>query len=288
MIRRTFVCLLTLLAVLAAVPAWAGVHYKAQTVLSGDQQSRTAVEAWVDGEKTKVVFIESDQPMMEENSYLVSTDGGKTLFLVNPKEKTYMEWDLEGMLAAFGSVMDSMQGLMSMEFSDVQVEKLSEESGGQVLGYSTTHRQYRTSYTMSIKVMGLKRQSTTDMVQDIWTTDAFGDPGFGVWLRNEPPKTGIEGLDEVIASEMEKVDGLPLKSVVRSTTVGQKGKRETTTTTETEVTMIEETAIADSTFEIPADYTKQEMEMEMEDAGEEEEDSNPFGRLLKGRGKGGR
>lgn len=286
MIRQTFVRVLAILALLAAVPAWAGVHYKAETVMSGAQKSRTAVEAWVDGEKTKVVFVESDQPMMGPSTYLLSTDGGKTLYLVNPQEKTYMEWDLQGMLAAFGSVMESMQGLMSMEFSDVEVKKLSEESGGELLGYSTVHSRYRTSYTTLIKVMGIKRQSTTETIQEIWSTDAFGDPGFGVWLRSEPPATGIEGLDEMIASEMSRVEGLPLKTVVTSTTVGQKGKRETTTTTETEVTMIEKTSISDSEFEIPAGYTKQEMQME--GAGEEEEDANPFGRFLKGRGKGGR
>lgn len=285
MIRRSFVSVLTLLAVLAAVPAWAGVHYKAETVVSGPHTSRTTVEAWVDGEKTKVVFVESDQPMMGANTYLLTTDGGKTLYLVNPEDKTYMEWDLQGMLAAFGNVMESMQGLMSMEFSDVDVKKLSEEPGGEVLGYPTTHSRYRTAYTTNIKVMGIKRQSTTETIQDVWSTDAFGDSGFGVWLRSEPPATGIEGLDKMIASEMERVEGLPLKTVVASTTVGQKGKRESTTTTKTEVTMIEKTSVSGSLFEIPEGYTKQELQME---GTGEEEDANPFGRFLKGKGRGGR
>lgn len=287
MIRRPFVAvlsLLSLLSILAAVPAWAGVHYKAQTVISGPQESGTTVEGWVDGEKTKVVFLESGQPMMGAGTYLLTTDGGRTLYLVNPEDKTYMEWNLQGMLAAVGGIMESMQGLMSMEFSDVEVKKLSEEAGGELLGYPTTHTRYRTSYATHIKVMGLKRQSTTETVQDVWSTDAFGDPAFGVWLRSEPPKTGIEGLDEMIASEMERIEGVPLKTVTRSTTVGQKGKRESTTTTETEVTMIEKTSVPDSTFEIPAGYTRQETQME----GADEEGGNPFGRFLKGRGNGGR
>jgi hypothetical protein len=262
-----------------AAPALAGVHYKADTVITGSQTSRTSVEAWVDGPKAKILFTESDQPMMGRNDYLLTTDGGKTLYLVDPEERTYMEWNLEGMLAAVGSAMESMKGLVNLEFSDARVEKLAEEPGGEVLGYPTTHYRYRTSYTTNVKIMGMKRSSSTETVQDVWTTDAFDEVGLGVWLRNEPPATGIEGLDELIAGEMDKVTGLPLKSRSVSTTTGQKGKQQGSSTTETEVTLIEEVSVPGETFEIPAGYTRQEM------VPEEEEDGNPFGRFLKGDGR---
>jgi hypothetical protein len=274
-----FLSLSLVLALLAVSPALAGVHYKADTVTSGSQSGRTSVEAWVDGPKAKIVFTESDQPMMGRNDYLVTTDGGKTLYLVDPDEETYMEWNLEGMLATVGSAMESMKGLVNLEFSDANVEKLAEEPGGEILGYPTTHYRYRTSYTTSVKVMGMKRASSTETVQDVWTTGAFDAAALGVWLRNEPPATGIEGLDELIAAEMDKVTGLPLKSVSVSTTTGQKGKRQGSATTETEVTLIEEVSVPAETFEIPAGYTRQEM------MPEEEESSSPFGRFLKGDGR---
>jgi len=271
---------------LAVAPAQAAVHYKADTVTSGPQDSSTSVEAWVDGESAKVLFLDSDQPMLGKNEYLLTTDGGKTLYLVNPKEKTYMQWDIEAMLKTFGSVMESMKGMVNLDFSDPQVEKLADEPGETILGHSTTHSKYRTTYTTSIKVMGMKRSSTTESVQDLWTTNDYDDPAFGIWLRTEPPSTGIEGLDKLIQSSMDQVKGLPLKSVVVSTTTGQKGKRETTTRTETNVTLLEETSVPASTYEIPAGYTEQQMEMDGQ--GEEQDDGNPFSRFLKGKGNGGR
>jgi len=271
---------------LAVAPAQAALHYKADTVTSGGQDSSTSVEAWVDGENAKILFLDSDQPMLSKNEYLLTTDGGKTLYLVNPKDETYMQWDLEAMLQTFGNVMESMKGMVNLEFSDPQVEKLAEGPGETILGHSTTHSKYRTTYTTSIKIMGMKRASTTETVQDLWTTDAFNDAALGVWLRTEPPATGIEGLDKLIQSSMDQVHGLPLKSVVVSTTTGQKGKRETTTRTETNVTLLEQTSVPGSTFEIPSGYTEQQMQMDGQGEKENEDDGNPFSRFLK-KGKGG-
>lgn len=255
----TCLAALALLA-LAAAPAAAGIHYRADTTTQpeGGKAQSTRVEAWVDGPNAKVVFVESDQPMFSKSSYLLTQDGGKTLFLVDPEEKTYTEWDLEGMLSAIGGIMESMKGLVNIEFSDPEVEKLAEEPGGELLGRAVTHSKYRTSYTTSIKVLGMKRQSSTETVQDLWTTKAFEDAGLGVWLRTEPPATGLEDLDRLITAEMDKVEGFPLKTVSVATTTGQKGKQQTVRT-ETVVSELEEVSVPAGTFEIPAGYERTEM-----------------------------
>jgi hypothetical protein len=202
------------------------------------------------------VFSESDQPMLSEGAYLLTQDGGKTVLLVDPEEKTITEWDLQAMLGMVGGIVQGMQGIMNLEFSDVKVEELEQGAGGELLGYPVAHAKYRTTYTTSIKVLGMKRASTTEAVQEVWTTDAFGDPALGIWLRNEPPTTGIEDLDALIAAEMEKVEGFPLKTVSVTTTTGQKGKRESTTRSQTEVTLLEEVAVPQATFELPAGYER--------------------------------
>ncbi|HSL84648.1 MAG TPA: DUF4412 domain-containing protein [Thermoanaerobaculia bacterium] len=260
--RRTVIGFALFAAFLAAAaPAAAGVHYQAETTTAPAQGKPqvTRVEAWVDGPNAKVVFRESDQPTFSAGQYLLTQDGGKTLFLVDPEERTITEFDLEAMLGMVGGVMEGMQGIMNLEFSDVSVEKLGEGSGGELLGYPVTHSKYRTTYTTSIKVLGMKRGSSTETLQEVWSTDAFGDPALGVWLRTEPPATGMKELDELIAAEMEKVEGFPLKTVSVSTTTGQKGKRESSTRTETVVTRIEETSVPAGTFELPVGYTRTEM-----------------------------
>jgi hypothetical protein len=236
------------LCLVCAMPALAGIHYK-------------TVESWVDGDNAKIVFTESKNDLMGKGSYLVTTDGGKVLYLVDPKEKTYTEWDLNAMMNMFGTVMESMGGMLQMEFSDPEVEKLLEESGGTIVGLPTTHYRYRTAYTMDMKIMGMKRSQSFETVQDIWSTEELADPALGVWLKRDPPTMGNMGIEKVIEAEMSKMKGFPLKTVQETISTGQKGKQQTTTTT-TEVYELDQTTISPEIFVIPADYERREMDFE--------------------------
>ncbi|HEX5758265.1 MAG TPA: DUF4412 domain-containing protein [Thermoanaerobaculia bacterium] len=241
------------LLLLAAVPATAGLRYQATTKTEGGAASTMTVEGWVSGEKAKVLFRESTQPMTEAGTYLLTPDGGKTMYLVNPEEKTYAEWDLQAMLGMAGALTGGGMGPMfKMDFSEPKVEKLLDEDGGTVAGLPTRHTRFRTSYTVTVKVMGMGNTSDVVTEQDLWTTDQLQDVGLGVWLR-AAPRSGNEQLDKVIAAEMGKVAGFPLKSVTVSTTKGKKGK-ETVSRTTMEVTELDRTDVADSTFALPAGY----------------------------------
>jgi hypothetical protein len=167
------------LCLACAMPAVAGIHYKSRSFQEGkgaSKQMDMTVESWVDGDNAKILFTESKNDLMGKDSYLVTTDGGKIIYLVDPKEKTYTEWDLDAMMNMFGAVMESMGGMLQMEFSDPEVEKLLEESGGTVVGLPTTHYRYRTAYTMDMKIMGMKRSQSFETVQDIWSTEELADP----------------------------------------------------------------------------------------------------------------
>jgi hypothetical protein len=276
---------------LTAFPAVAGYHYVAETSVDGEggDAGSMRVEGWIDGAKAKILFTESGNPMMSAGMYLLTIDGGSTLYLVNPEEETYSVWDLEAMLGSLGNIMDSIGGLMKMEVSDPQVEKLLEEDGGKILGYPTTHYRYRTAYTMEMKVMGIKRGNRFETVQDTWSTTAINDDGFFVWLRNAPKNTGFEAFDKIAEAEFSKIKGFPLKSV--STTVtseGKKGKTSTSTST-TEVTLLDKTSVAGSTFELDPSFEEVPMMAvpgmvpadDSEEPQEEEETGGRFGKWKK-------
>jgi hypothetical protein len=245
-----------LLFLTVAVPCSAGIHYKSVTKTDAPNASQIVAEGWVAGDNAKVAFVESaGNPVTREGTYILTKDGGKTLYLVNPKEKTYAEWDLQGMLGTLGAVMNSMGPLLKIQFTDPKVEKLSEEDGGQVTGMPTRHYKVRTSYTMSVKVFGMGQ--TTDVIteQDIWATSKLQDLGLGVWLRAEPPRTGNAEFDKLITAEAGKFQGFPLKMVTVSTSTQKKGNKSTTTRSTMEVTQLDTGAtIPAATFEIPAGY----------------------------------
>ncbi len=279
-------------ALLAALPAGAAIHYKALTQQEGGAANDAmdiGVEAWIDGEKAKILFTESGNPFMGQGSYLLTTDGGRTLYLVDPESKQYSEWDLDAILKMAGGVLQGMKGVFSLKFSQPRVEMLAEEPGGTLVGLPTTRYRHRTSYTIDMKILGMKRSQAVESVQDVWSTEALGDPALGVWLRKEPPKTGDPELDGLIAAEMSKVRGFPLKMVDETTMTGKKGKQETTRTV-TEVTELDRAAVvAAGTFEIPADYAQTQMMPDLTAEGgeeEEEDEGRPSFKKLFGRGDG--
>jgi Domain of unknown function (DUF4412) len=273
---------LFLILIVMALPAFAGIHYKAVTKTDDPKNpTNIQVEGWVSGDKAKVEFEESANPIAKSGAFLITKDGGKTIYLVDPEEKTYAEWDLQAMLGMVGSVMQGMGPLLKMEFSDPKIEKLLDEDGGTVAGLPTRHTRYRTSYNMKIKVLGMGNEANVVTEQDIWATDKLQDIALGVWLRSDPPRTGNPQFDKLIAAEADKAKGFPLKTVTVSTTTQKKGQTTTTRST-MEVTQLDTSAnVAAASFEIPAGY----QETQLLPTGEGEEEQGGLGGLLRGRKK---
>jgi hypothetical protein len=269
--QRTALSTLALIGalVLPALAA-AGHYYEAITTSDTGQKKKQdvmQVRAWVEDSNAKVEFLTGEKNgFFAAGSYLVTTDGGDTVYLVNPEEETYGSFDMEAMMATMGQVMNMMSqtgGMMKMEFDDVSSEMLSEEAGGKVLGYDTTHYRWKTGYTMRMKMMGFKQESRTDTIQDIWSTDSLDARGFGVWLRpDRAMRTGNEEFDKLISSQATTVRGFPLKTVNVSTVTSKKGKSTQMTST-TEVTVLREESVPGSTFTWPDNYTEVEIIPEM-------------------------
>lgn len=277
--RRITLSLVTLVCLAAAPLALAGIHYTAVTTTEGDGSTqRTVIEGWVEGDAGKVLFTDSSTGTLKEGQYIITKDGGDTIYLVDPKEKTYAEWDLDAMMAMVGSMMESLGPLVDFEISNVEMEELGSDAGPELLGLATQHHRYRTTYDMKIKVMGMGRASRVESDQEIWSTTAVDDAALRLWLRNAPT-TGFGDLDALMKAEMDKVEGFPLKTVTRSVTTGKKGKHSNTSVMTTEVTELDRSAsIPASTFEVPEGYTRSEGMVPAE--GEEEESANPFGKIF--------
>jgi Domain of unknown function (DUF4412) len=253
--------ILALILALAAAPAFADIHYKSSTRTEGAQEGMTMkVEGWVSGDSARVELKESNNPVMKQGDFLITKDGGESILLVDPKEKTYAEFDLRGMLGAAGSMLNGMGPLFKMEFSDPKVEKLLEEAGPALVGLPTRHYRFRTSYTMKIKVIGMGNESAVVSEEDIWVTDKLLDAGLSVWLRAEPLRTGNEQLDKLIDADRGKITGFPLKTVVVSTSTNKKNNKATTSRTTMEVTELDTKANVPATsFAVPAGYEKTEI-----------------------------
>jgi hypothetical protein len=273
--------LLVVVLLAVAAQSFAGVVLVAKTTAEGgkgaEMQNSTA-KTWVSGDKGKTLFEESSNTLMAKGSYIITKDGGKTMYLVNPKDETYMRWDLDSLMGMAGGAMK----MMNMKFTDPKVEALGEEPDGLIAGVPTVHYRFRTSYTMSMSFMMMKKTSKVVKEEEIWAAPKLVDAALGIWLRKTPPKTGNEDLDALIAAEMGKVEGFPLKRKTVTTSTDEKGKVETNTVT-MEVTELQMVPVPDSTFEVPAGY--KETSMTGGGEGESSEGSNSLLKMIGGEKK---
>jgi hypothetical protein len=199
-------------------------------------------------EKARIDFTEGQMPGAGDGGYLITKDGGKSFYMVSPKEKTYMKWDMDAMMGMAGAVGN----MMKMQISDPKVETILDESGDPILGYPTRHFKIRTSYHMVMSVMGFKNETTINKEDETWTTTKLDVSALGNWF-NKAPKTQNPELDKLIEAQKGKLTGVPLKMLSVQTSTDNQGKA---TVTRTSMNVTEIKTISDVPVDIPADYTE--------------------------------
>ena len=263
------------LAAVIATQVPAGVEFTA-SIASGPKDQATA-RGWVEGPNAKIEFSQASAGM-PQGSYMLTTDGGKTLYMVNPREKSYMKADPAQMAGAVGQIMDATKGFMNMTFSNPTVETLADEKGPAMHGMPTRRVKTRTAYTMETSVFGRKSVTHIEREDETWVTTALRDPGLKLWSRQQTVRTGNAEIDKLIELESAKVDGFPLKTVSVNRSRDARGREETTTATH-EITSISKASIPAAVFVLPADYTDAMAELGEElrkaKAGMEESDEPP-------------
>jgi hypothetical protein len=250
----------TLILASAPMTALAGTHFTAvtTTVIEGKKPQQYTVESWVEGPKARMVFKGStEQAGIPKGSYIITTDGARTLYMVNPKDKTYSRWDIDAILKSAGAALNAVGGMVKMEVENQDVKAQPPTAGPPMHGLPTTHYVFDTSYDLIVKVFGMKHGQHVVSHEELWTTTALKDPGFAAWLRKRPPKTGNTTIDELVAAAFHDVKGMLLKQVVDTTTADRKGHTSGTKNT-MEVVSLEKAGVNDSMFQIPAGYREVE------------------------------
>ena len=244
-----------------ALPSVAGVTYTAETrTVTAEDPDHTAdikVRALVSGRTAGVDFLDSELPELGKGRYLLSTDEGKTVYLVDPDGKTFALWDADSMVSGMADLMRRMRWQMRVHFEEPKIVKLLDEKGEMVAGLPTRHYRYRTSYRVRIELAGTDTINTT-VDEDIWTTSVLQEPGLRLWLKQDPPTSGDDQLDRIIREEKSKIQGFPLKRFTVTKSIDHRGKA-SDSRTEMFVIVIKTHPVDDSAFQIPSGYKEMDL-----------------------------
>ncbi|HUP64831.1 MAG TPA: DUF4412 domain-containing protein [Thermoanaerobaculia bacterium] len=243
---------------LVCTPAFAGLRYEFSSVTSGKGGGNMIGAASVEGSNMRLEIRKGDNILFKDSSVVLSSDGGKTLTILDPKSKTYYELPLEETFKAVAGAFKAMGPMMKMSFDNQKVDVTPAVDGGEIQGYPTRKHVVNVKYDMNVRVMGMKTSSTVDMTTESWITDKIAADQ-ATFVQAKTLRTGVEDIDRLIETQMTAATGFPLKSIVTTTTT--QGKKSETSTTTMEVSKIEQAAIPASQFEVPAGYSKTDSPM---------------------------
>lgn len=247
------------LSLLAALPALAAVEFTA--AVSSGPRDKSTMRGQVDGENARIEFLTGKTAGMEKGSYMLTRDGGKTIYLVNPAEKSFMKIDPEKMAATAGEVMNAAKGFVDMSFSNPTVETLLDEQGPTLFGLPTRRVKTKTAYTMETRVFGSKNVSQVTREDEMLVTQKMLDPGFNLWMKQRNVRTGNADIDKLIELENARIKGMPLKVDSITRTRDPKGRVETATSSY-EITALRQTSAPPaSAFVLPEGYKDTMAEM---------------------------
>ena len=219
---------------------------------------RIEIKAWVQGRNSRMDIMQSDDGTIPEGGSLVSNNAGESFFYLNPRNKTYTEWDFSKANEQLGKLGESINKLFKQKVGEVGIEQLEKKSGGEIAGYQTTYYRYRSAYETTAKIFGKSNQSKTIIDDELWFTEAAGDVAMLTWIKRRQPGVGDKESNEKINTRLNALPGLPLR-IRTATRFTDKTGHETVYYSTLDVSEMNMEPVSSDTFEIPKDYRKTSM-----------------------------
>ena len=269
---------LTMFCVTAAIATASPVTLQAQDGLYLEQRMSTEqqrdhdeshMRSWVQGERFRMEFTDGEGPLFSAGTYMLSSDGGQTSYLVDPAAQTYTRVSpaeiAEQLFAGLTAVEDANGGsasgqMVDIQFTDVFSEDLGTTPGEPVLGYPTTIHRVRSGYTMELKVLFMTHRQSVETVTELWVTDEVASPRLSAWF-DIGTVTGNEDLDAGLVDPLAAVSGTVLRSVHETTVrAGRRGRPQHSRSV-MEVTALRQESVDSSLFELPSGFAEQSLAM---------------------------
>jgi hypothetical protein len=209
----------------------------------------------IDGDRSRVDFLSGNA--FPIGTYVITTNGSKTLVFVDPTKKTFVEVNAAGVATAIGSAR------ISISKKKVNLTQLDDHPN--IAGLPTDHYRLTIDYDITVGFGNIPLTQTVHEIIDKWVTQAFGDIA-ETFLANGGVRTGNPDLDDLIVTENTKIKGFALRQTISVTTINDnpqvagsqlKLNRSLTQTRELVVTTIAPMAnVPANLFVVPAAYRK--------------------------------
>ncbi len=252
--KRTVLRRLSAILLLASSPLLAaGLTYDFSSSTKGGAAATLSGTASVEGANARVELARGDGLLFQDGAVVITNDGGKTLRILDPRARTYYTLSFDDLFATAGALMKSMGSMFRISIANQKIDLRPAGAGEPIEGYPTKKYTILTSYDMNAKVLGSDLSSRVEMRTEVWATPKLS-ADYATFVQSRSVRTGIEGIDSVLAAQSKGVEGFPLRQVTTIRTTQRNRVDEQTTTVS--ISKIREGEIAASAFAIPAGFSE--------------------------------
>ena len=186
--------------------------------------------------------------------YAISTDGGHTMYMVNPERQEFMRVDTHTLMAKAAEELKARMKQMTLQFESPRVETVLSEPGETLEGHPTRHHKVRISYSLHF----LKTDVRFSYVeyQDLWMTSDIEQRGASNLLIYFRP-TGDPRIDDAWRRELAQIPGFPLRQVTLRTEVNEEGNSSVSRVSR-EITRVRTGPVPASLFVLPTGFKEVE------------------------------
>jgi hypothetical protein len=242
-------------ALLAAAASFAGTTYNFHNDTSdmlGNQQPAIEGTVAVDGPNMKMTITRGNEMVFKTGWIMLSRDGGKTIAVYDPAEKTVFEMRSDEMVSKLTDALESSG--MKLTAGKPSVTSKDAGDGGVLEGFPTKKSLLDASIDLSMTMNDQSVSWKMSLHNESWTTDKLDAATLDIFQR--PGLTRVDGLDKVIAAQTAGLKGrFPLKTVT-TIHVSLGGSDVVAMTTTSTVTKVKQQALDASTFAVPAGYRR--------------------------------
>jgi hypothetical protein len=243
-------CAALVFSLLIGASAHAGVTYSFQSTTSGMAEVKLSGDVASDGAKMRVRFTRGDGNVFADDSVAITTDGGKSVSVVDPGAKTFYVMPVADLAAGLGA-----SGLMKASSPQA---KVTDAGAGPVMeGFPTRHFVLDVSYDLEL---GAPSKTHIIMHGETWITGRI-PAATADFIGTNAFHTGFPAVDRVIDAQSAALrGGFALKEVMTISAKG--GMLDYSTTATATMTNVKVQPVAPSEFLVPAGYARVESPLE--------------------------
>ena len=129
------------------------------------------IKAVYQGSKSRYTFhSEEEEAEIGSGSYLLSLDGGETVYFIDGNDNSCRQWSNEKLVQSLSGFLLATTDKFNVESTNVEVHKVFEKNVADMHGLPVKHIQINISFTASYKYMLFKDKYEIERIADFWVT----------------------------------------------------------------------------------------------------------------------